>query len=233
LLPYSKGCACLLEPVMEMEALNADFLEPAFESSSSLFSGRERPAASNAAKADGMVSPHYHLFDCVHIALIKDGPLKPALRPRTSYFSIDGVVCYFGFADDFGPMNLGSIYRFCEILEEEMERSPDQDIALLTSCDCKDLTNAVFLMGSYMIMKMGWDLRRVTDSFKALLPMVVSYRDVTPGEQNFHLFVQDCWGGLIRARNLSWVDFGEDGFDPDEYSQLDSPLNADLHEVVI
>jgi hypothetical protein len=61
---------------------------------------------------------------------------------------------------------------------------------------------------------------------------------VSPGEQNFHLQVQERRAGLRRAKPPGWADFGPTGFDPDEYCFVDSALNVDdlyvddLHEVV-
>jgi cell division cycle 14 len=83
-----------------------------------------------------------------------------------------------------------------------------------------------------MILKLDSGIESVCDAFKALLEDLAPYRDVSPGAQNFNLHVQDCWRGLLRAKRLSWVDFGPGGFDVDEYHHLDSPLNADLHEIV-
>jgi cell division cycle 14 len=62
--------------------------------------------------------------------------------------------------------------------------------------------------------------------------MLIPYRDVSLGIQNFNLHVHDCWKGLIKAKELGWVDFGPGGFDLEDYMHLDSPLNADLHELV-
>ncbi len=44
--------------------------------------------------------------------------------------------------------------------------------------------------------------------------------------------MQDCLGGLLRAKIAKFADFGIGGFNAGEYQHLDSPLNADLHEVV-
>ena len=74
------------------------------------------------------------------------------------------------------------------------------------------------------------------------LRVAVPYRDVAPGVKNLNLSVsvrcyliwlrEDCWRGLYRAKQHSCVDFSPGGFDYDEYSRLDCPLNADLHEIV-
>ena len=83
-----------------------------------------------------------------------------------------------------------------------------------------------------MIMHQGFDPIQVDQSLCCVRPWLATYRDVLPGEQNFHLHLIDCWGGLWRAKQLSWVSFSPAGFDLSDYEQLDSPLNADLHEIV-
>ncbi len=37
---------------------------------------------------------------------------------------------------------------------------------------------------------------------------------------------------MMCAKKIGWLDFGPDGFNADEYNQLDSPLNGNLHKVV-
>ncbi len=62
--------------------------------------------------------------------------------------------------------------------------------------------------------------------------MILRPCDACPGPQTFDLHVSDCWRGLARAKAEGLVDFGADGFDLEEYEELDEPSNADLHEVV-
>ena len=152
-----------------------------------------------------------------------------------SYFCLKNVLSsYIGYCDDFGPMNLGTVCRFCTIVDTELKQIENRKTAFITGTDRRDITNAVFLVGSYMIMNLGADPESVQDAFHPIRDKLVSYRDVSPGPQNFELYLIDCWRGLWRAKNLSWVDFDAQAgrFDVDEYDHLDSPLNADLHEVV-
>ena len=92
------------------------------------------------------------------------------------------------------------------------------------------MTNACFLAGAYMILRLGQSPESVVDQFKHLLPDLLSYRDISPGPQNFDLRLQDCWEALGKGLELSWVDF--DDFDYDEYMHYDNPLNGDLHVIV-
>ena len=147
------------------------------------------------------------------------------------YVDIENLMPYTAFHDDFGPMNLASIFQFCRSVEHSMKRSPDTPIALKISSDLRAITNAVFLLGSFMILRLKFSIQSTYSAFESIWPLVLSYRDVSPGKQNFDLAVQDCWAGLLRAKDLNWVDC-DPNQDLTEYMLLDDPLNADLHEIV-
>ena len=82
--------------------------------------------------------------------------------PAVSAFRIDGVpkLTYVGFHDDFGPMSLSTVYNFCSIVDEQLKLT-SKNIAMHTKSECRALTNAVFLVGAYMIMKL-WILEMRT-----------------------------------------------------------------------
>ena len=139
---------------------------------------------------------------------------------------------YIPFCEDFGPMNLACIFRFCQIIREKSNADPANQVVVVTSPDRKSLTNAIFLLGAYMIMTLDHAPNDVSSRFKGMQRRLASFRDVSPGPQNFHLQLCDCWQGLWRAKSLSWVNFDAGGFDLSDYEHCDNPLNADLHEVV-
>jgi cell division cycle 14 len=152
--------------------------------------------------------------------------------PRFWHFSSNALVTYTPFADDFGPMNLGSIYRFCRIVDEELENSYDHPVALIASHDSKSFTNSLFLLGAYMILMLDSNVQDLMLIFAEILDSALAYRDVSPGDQNFELYIADCWAGLFRAKSLTWICFRNGGFDFEEYQNFDNPLNADLHEII-
>jgi cell division cycle 14 len=203
------------------------------EGCGSLCEGMLSPMELNKVGASSIA--HYPVVDRLHLAVAKEhaNPIRDDSGGDFAYFTLDDRICYIGFADDFGPMNLGSIFQFCELVDSELMTHGPKPVALYCSSESRELTNAVFLMGAYMITKLAFDdIAAVADKFRAALPLLTPYRDVTPGPRNFSLYVQDCWKGLLRAQQLGWVDFGPEGFDQEEYQHLDSPLNADLHEIV-
>jgi cell division cycle 14 len=147
---------------------------------------------------------------------------------RMHFFNTDEELHYVPFCDDFGPMNLASVERFIEILERKLEEHQDCSIVYCVQEKTRHVTNAVFLLGCYMILRVRLSPEAVWSAFEEIGDMTTSYRDSTFEEPDFLLTLVDCWRGLSRANDLGWVD----KIDMDEYIHYDSPLEGDLHELV-
>ena len=177
-----------------------------------------------------LICPYYRVFDqcCIVVGeLIEDDS-----KPDVLHFDLESLVEYVSFADDFGPLNLGSVHTFCESLAIKVSEHPNEMVVVQCRNNERSVTNAVFLLGSFMIMKHDAEVLTVIDALAPILSKAVPYRDVSPGPQNFGLHVEDCWRGLFKAKRLSWVNFSPGRFDFEQYLILDDPLNADLHEIV-
>jgi cell division cycle 14 len=189
---------------------------------------------SKAPEANKFECPQcHHIFGRVYLA--EPGANFTLAKGMTPFvpFTINGIINYFGFEDDFGPMNLGSTFEFCGLLDCMLEQNADVPVVMACGSERGALTNSVYLLGAHMIMRLNYALQDVQAACGRLLPWLEGYCDVSPmGEDGFRLLVQDCWGGLVKAKALKWVDFGPDGFDLEEYTTFDDPLNADLHEIV-
>ena len=155
-------------------------------------------------------------------------------------FAPDPSIQYHPLCDDFGPMNMSSIIQFVRQLEDELNQF--QSCTLLYSVEtCKrSLTNAVFLLGAYMILRMQYTAEEVAQSFAWLEPnMIEAYRDATFNASDFDLSLIDCWRGLIKGMEQGWLempsspsDYRWGDIDVDEYDHYDNPLNGDMHEIV-
>ena len=153
------------------------------------------------------------------------------INPRFLHVDVSDLH-YESFRDDFGPMNLGSTFRFIEKVQTLLKSHPTRPIAFHVLLDEKEITNAVYLIGAYLILQFGLHPDEVAQKFDPVKHHLVSFRDVSPGKQNFHLYLTDCWAGLWRANQLDWIKRGLNGFDATEYDYYGNPFNADLHEVV-
>ena len=146
--------------------------------------------------------------------------------------SFNELSTYIPLCDDFGPGSINLIYEFYNVLEEHVKQRANKFIFLQSSLENRALTNAVFLVGSYLLVKFNLTPDEIVDHFQPANDLLVSFRDVSPGEQNFHLHLRDCWAGLWKAKQLGWVKTSFQGFDAGEYQHFANPFNADLHEVV-
>jgi hypothetical protein len=171
------------------------------------------------------------IFGTVYLLLSETMPPENP-GSQFSYFTVSDQIYYTPFCEDFGPYNLGMLYEFCQDLDRRLQASRDKFLVFVSNPHAQTLTNNVFLLGGYMTMRLEMPPSAIERAFEPWRDSLATYRDVSPGEQNFHLCLRDCWAGLSRARSQGLVDFGEDGFDAAEYAELDDPLNADLHEVV-
>ena len=151
---------------------------------------------------------------------------------------LPNVVCYEGYCDDFGPMNMSSTIRFIRLLDAEIASFPSAKIVVCADDGPRALTNAVFLLGAYMIIKLDMTPSQVDGRFVWLgKECLESYRDATFSRPDFRLHLSDCWRGLQKGKELGWVRYGGAGYlwgqvDVDEYEHYDSPANGNLHEVV-
>ena len=145
---------------------------------------------------------------------------------------------YYSFCDDFGPMNLSSVATFIEQLDTEIESHGESRIVYCVAAGRRALTNAVFLLGCYMILKLKMSLREVEDCFDWLDDeSCEGYRDATFSPDPFRRTLDDCWMGLERSKTLGWVEASRDGenwgaINILEYRHYDDPCNGDFHEVV-
>ena len=87
-----------------------------------------------------------HIFENVHLLVHEIMP-ETETREKINevYIRVQKHLFYESYADDFGPLNLASVYRFCETLDWHLENNPVHNIIVCSSDDIKALTNSVFL----------------------------------------------------------------------------------------
>ena len=145
---------------------------------------------------------------------------------------------YCPFCDDFGPMNLSTIVDFIELLEKQILHSPGARIVYMVDQGKRALSNAVFLLGAYLIVKSHMKAQEVSDCFDWLDESLIEhFRDATYCPSEFGLSLDDCWKAIEKGKSKGWFDATADGenwgmVNIDEYRHYDSPCNGDFHMVV-
>ena len=145
---------------------------------------------------------------------------------------------YQEYRDDFGPLNMASVARFIQLLDHELGLYPSGRIVYSVEPGRRALTNAVFLVGAYMILKLNMTSHETSARFSWITSSAIElFRDASFAKADFLLTLEDCWRGLEQGKRCGWISSpspnGQCGqlFIPD-YLQLDSPLNADLNAII-
>lgn len=68
-------------------------------------------------------------------------------------FTIDEELVYENYYNDFGPLNLGCVYRYCRMMNEKMKQFlKKRPVIHYTSIEPKKKANAAFLLGCYGVL---------------------------------------------------------------------------------
>jgi hypothetical protein len=109
--------------------------------------------------------------------------------------------------DDFGKIDISSITAFIKLLDHELAAFPSCKVVLCADQGQRALTNAVFLLGAYMILKLqlGADaVARRCARLGASSPLAPPSAPSRPAP-DAGLTLHDCWSGLARGRAAGWV----------------------------
>jgi CRP-like cAMP-binding protein len=152
---------------------------------------------------------------------------------ETYYFSSELHETYEPYCDDFGPVDLATVFTFCNLLQDKLsdERLSGRLICYYAEKDIKLRTNAAFLIGAFLIQVEAFSPAEVM----ALLAAAGKYafmpfRDATHVQPStFNLSLLDCFKGLQRAWAARWFDLAT--FDVHKYNRLARPEGFDMHQI--
>ena len=130
--------------------------------------------------------------------------------------------------------------QFINMLDQEMVSFPNSAIVVCIEEGKRKLTNAVFLLGAFMILRLEMRTSDVEESFSGICPILIEqYHSGGDAQQicdKFQLYLTDCWRGLEKGKSIGWVrcapgyKWGE--IDVEQYAHYDNPNNGNLHMVV-
>lgn len=135
------------------------------------------------------------------------------------------------YASDFGPVDLGCVYKFCQTLDNILKdpKLSNHAINHYTSLIPAKRANSAFLMAAYQIIRMQKTPEEAWEPFQSV-PRFIPFRDACSEPSNFELFIIDCLKGLSKAISLGWFDC--DNFDVHEYDALGRIENGGLNWIV-
>jgi len=147
-------------------------------------------------------------------------------------FTTDRDLVYEPFSADFGPLNLGMVYRYCKTLSAKLNDPSLSEHMLIHYCS-RDFTkraNSAFLVAAYLVIERNQTPSEAWRRFSAIHPNLTPYRDASAGPCSFQLTLLDCLSGLEKAINLGW--FSMQSFDLASFEFHEKLENGDLTWIV-
>ncbi|XP_023321586.1 dual specificity protein phosphatase CDC14A isoform X2 [Eurytemora carolleeae] len=182
--------------------------------------------------SDVLVCASEYIPDRLYFVTLKTN-VKPKSTTNTHYFCIDDELVYENFYEDFGPLNLSLLYRYCMKLNRKLKSYTlsKKKLVHYTTLDAHKRANAAFLISAYAVIYLG---RSPEDAFKPLQgglnPTFVPFRDASFGVSVYTITILDCLKAVQKARNAGFFDFED--FDCEEYEHYEKVQNGDFNWLV-
>lgn len=158
---------------------------------------------------------------------------KPRNTVNSHYFTIDDELVYEDFYNDFGPLNICMLYRYCNLLNDKLKSAKyaKKKIIHYTTCDPQKRVNAAYLIGAFAIIYMN---KTVEEAYKPLvagdIPNYIKFCDASYGISPYKISLIDCLNAVDKALKVGFFNF--DDFDAAEYEKYERVENADLNWIV-
>jgi len=152
--------------------------------------------------------------------------------PDFHFFSTDNELVYFNFFLDFGPLNLGQLYRFCMNLNKKLEdpNLKKKKIVYFTGVHAHKRTNGTCLITSWSLLYNKKTPEQAFAPFRGFSPPFPPFHDASPANCTYNLSILDVLRGLYKARQFGFFDFKT--FDVQEYEFYEQVENGDLNWIV-
>lgn len=178
-------------------------------------------------------------------------------KRQIHYFCIDHELVYWNFFLDFGPLNLGQLYRFCTKLNQKLVNLQNHIICFYCSNTPAKRANAVCLICCWQLLYLNRSPEEALNGFRVALASTAQFpfpdaenasapplskranptisplpvfHDASPCACNYQLTILDCLRGLAKAHSYGFFDF--DNFDVQEYEHFEQVENGDLNWIM-
>ncbi|KAK0170166.1 hypothetical protein PV328_010763 [Microctonus aethiopoides] len=160
--------------------------------------------------------------------------VTPKSTQKHHYFTIDDELVYENFYEDFGPLNLAMLYRYCCKVDRKLKNVAflNKKIIHYTTLNSEDRVNAAFLVGSYAIIYLK---KTAEEAYQLLInspnsPPYAMFRDASLGAPCYQISLKDCLSAIDKCHRLGFFNF--DDFNPKEYEHYERVENGDLNWIV-
>lgn len=141
---------------------------------------------------------------------------------------------YWNFFLDFGPLNLGQLYRFCAKLNYKLNEDQNlahKNICFFTGTSENKRANAVFLICAYQVLYLNRKPVDALQLFRSEIKSLPPFHDASPGRCTYDLTVLDCMKALVKAKKYKFFDFNK--FNIQEYEHFEQVEVSLLHFITL
>lgn len=195
------------------------------------------------------------IFPRLFYAALRNHPSTSASRKSSDdhvvYFTIDNEFVYWNFFLDFGPFNLGQLYRFCTLMNSKLGggKTPEDILYSATHSVCfysgthpHCRANAIFLICAWQILFLRITPEESFEPFKNAIikgdiDPLPTFHDASPGVCTYTLTLMDVLRGLYKARAYNFFssftsDDPAERFDVEEYEHYEMVEHGDLNWII-
>lgn len=168
-------------------------------------------------------------------AVDENGQPTYAIKNKSSqyiYYCTDASLTYTAFFADFGPLNIGLTYNFCEQLDTYLTQSQVEKKPVIYYCSQHPhyRANSAVLICAYLIFVQGMTVEQAYAPFIGISPRLISSRDAAFCINSYPIFPLDCAKAFYRASQLNHFDYGT--FDVQKHDQLAKLEHGDVSWIV-
>ncbi|KAF3927392.1 hypothetical protein ABW21_db0205422 [Orbilia brochopaga] len=186
------------------------------------------PAPPQIKSANGLVVEliKYRLY----LASYSSPPTSSTTRGPI-FFTCDDRLFYNKFHMDFGPFNIGHLYRFAVCLHDYMSarENKNRQIVFWSRSDPKSRANAACLVTAYLVLCQDWAPHAALAPIAQLDPPLMPFRDAGYSQADYMISVQDVLYGIFRAKENRLLSLKY--FDVDAYERFERVDQGDFNWV--
>mmetsp|Transcript_95617 Transcript_95617/g.270570 ORF Transcript_95617/g.270570 Transcript_95617/m.270570 type:complete len:475 (+) Transcript_95617:107-1531(+) len=145
----------------------------------------------------------------------------PKNTNKSYFFSVDDDMKYEPYNNDFGPLDLSKVYRYCQKLETILNDPCLEGKQIVHCCsrDPRKRANAACLICLYCVAVRGQSADEAFEPFKSIKPAFRPFRDAGfSAACAYQMTIHDCLAGMEKAIELGWFSF--ETFDVHIYEEL-------------
>ncbi|CAK9823216.1 Dual specificity protein phosphatase CDC14A [Anthophora retusa] len=168
-----------------------------------------------------------------YFATLSNGRKDAKSTSYIHFFTIDEELVYNNFYNDFGPLNIACLYRYCCKVNKKLESpgNKNRQIVHYTSHRDHKRANSAYLVASYMVLYLKKSPREAYNNlFMGGEVPIKSFRDASMGSAIYNIHILDCLNALKKAASFGFFNF--DDFDVNEYEKYEDMRNGGLNWLV-